>query len=104
MLNFLCTHFKLYKQVGAQYIFGNKWLISWPNLITLQAVSDNLHDTKSGAFRSSFGASPSLEIEGGREYHLGWLLRGLHSKSNCFETSNQRVNLGPHKDSMNTFT
>lgn len=59
--------------------------------------------TYSGAVRSSFGASPSLEIEGDREYHLRWFLRGLHSKSNCFETSNQRVNLGPHKDSMNTY-
>lgn len=56
--------------------------------------------TKSGAFRRSFGASPSLEIEGGGEYHLGWFLRGPHSKSNCFETSNQRVNLGPHKASI----
>lgn len=32
------------QQVDAQYIFGNKWLFNWLNLITLlQAVSENLH-------------------------------------------------------------
>lgn len=42
MLNFLCMHFKIHKHVGAQYTLVNEWLISWPHLKTLQAVSENL--------------------------------------------------------------
>ena len=42
MFNFLCMHLKIQKHGGAQSLFVNEWLISWPNLVTLQAGSENL--------------------------------------------------------------